>query len=81
MIINNIKPIRYTTAISISLKDWDIFKKVFWSDKVYKFHVVQKKITGENIIFEVRSMRVNEFCDILDKNKIQWILLDKDIRI
>ena len=81
MTINNIKPVRHTTAISILLKDWDAFKKVFWCDKVYKYQDDQKTISGEKVNFEIRSMRVNEFCDILDKNKIKWKLLDEDIRI
>jgi len=81
MTINNIQPVRHTTAISIDLKDWNEFKKVFWSDKVYNFHVIQKIVSGETVKFEIRSMRINEFCDILDKNKIKWKLLDEDIRV
>lgn len=81
MTINDIRPIRHTTAISIDIRSWDSFKKVFWSDKVYNFHVVQKNVSGDTVKFEVRSMRVNEFCDILDKNKIQWKLLDEDVRL
>jgi len=81
MTINDIQPIRFTTEIAISISDWNRFKEVFWSEKVYKFHVVQKKVVGENVNFEIRSLRVNEFCDILDISKIKWKLLDEDIRL
>lgn len=81
MTINDIRPIRHTTAIAINLNEWKSFKNVFWSDKVYNFYVTDKKVTGENARLEIRSMRINEFCDILDKNKIKWKLLDEDVRL
>ena len=72
MPINTISPVARNTPISIDLKDYERFKELFWSEKVYAFHVNGKQVTGTKIIFQVRSMRVNEFCDILDLNLIKW---------
>ena len=72
MPINNINPTTRNTSISIELKDYERFKELFWSEKVYTFHVNSKSVESKRVIFQVRSMRVNEFCDILDDNLIKW---------
>lgn len=65
-------PDSYVMKICIALDMYGVFKKVFWNEKVYKFHVEQKIVKGSEIIFGIRAMRVNEFVDILDENKIPW---------
>ncbi len=72
MPVNTIIPTARNTSISIELKDYKKFKELFWSDKVYSFHVNGKSVESNRIVFQVRSMRVNEFCDILDENLIKW---------
>jgi len=67
-----IVPVAQTTSIAIPLQELQKFNDVFWSKSVYDFHVNDKKVDGEFIIFQIRSMRVNEFLDILDDNKISW---------
>lgn len=63
-----------TTTVAIPQVMYKKFCDVFWSEKVYNFHVIQKHAIGDEIVFEIRSMRVNEFCDILDLNGIKWNL-------
>ena len=65
-------PDNYQMPIIIALDMYEKFKKVFWNEKVYKFHVETKKVKGSEIIFGIRAMRINEFVDILDLNKIPW---------
>jgi hypothetical protein len=65
-------PTKETLFIAIELKDYKKFKEVFKSDKVYKFYVNDRRVIGREVIFITRSMRVNEFVDMLDLNKIKW---------
>ncbi len=67
-----IVPTAQTTSIAIPLEELQKFKDIFWSKSVYDFHINDKIVNGDFIIFQVRSMRVNEFLDILDDNKISW---------
>lgn len=71
-----ILPTRFLIKIGIGLKDVGRFKEIFWSDKIYKFHVKNKTVVGKNLIFDVRAMRVNEFVDILDQHNIEWKKFD-----
>lgn len=67
-----ILPTEHLTRIAIGLEDMKRFGELFWSEKVYSFHVKGKRVEGPNVVFDVRSMRVNEFVDILDGNQIKW---------
>lgn len=67
-----IKPTKQTTSIAIPKEQIQKFNDVFWKKSVYEFHVESKTVKNDFIIFEVRSLRVNEFLDILDENKISW---------
>lgn len=67
-----IKPTSQSTSIAIPKKEFNIFKNVFWQKSVYDFHINNKTIKNNFIIFEVRSLRVNEFLNILDENNIEW---------
>ena len=72
-----IHTVKQSIGIAIFLKDYSKFKEVFDKEKVYKFHVLSKQVQGRELIFQVRSMRVNEFIDILDLHKIGW----RDLKI
>ena len=65
-------PVKNTISISILLEDLNDFENIFWNKKLYNFHINNKTIKENEVIFEVRSMRVNEFIDILDDNNIIW---------
>lgn len=67
-----IKPTSQSTSIAIPKEELYTFNDVFWQKSVYDFHVNSKTIKNGFIIFEVRSLRVNEFLDILDNNNIKW---------
>ena len=69
---DKIIPDKYIMSIIIPIEEYKKFKSVFWNDKVYEFHVKDKKVVGSEVILGVRAMRVNEFVDILDENKISW---------
>jgi len=69
---DKIFPIGKTTAIAIYLDDFKKFNMVFWNDKLKKFFIEGKLVKGNEIIYEIRSMRVNEFVDLLDENDIPW---------
>lgn len=72
---NKIRPTKLTAKIAIPQTSWKAFKEVFWSESVYAFHVKGKTVKGVNVLLDVRSMRVNEFVDILDENNIPWSYL------
>jgi len=65
-------PTGYTTAIAIYLDDLNKFNMVFWNKKLKDFFINSKSVNGKEIIFEIRSMRINEFIDLLDENDIIW---------
>ena len=67
-----IKPVGQSTSIAIPKDFFKKFNEVFWQKSVYDFHVNSKTIKRNFIIFETRSLRVNEFLDILDENEIPW---------
>lgn len=66
-------PKRATETISISMVEYmDKFKKKFWNPKIIEFFIFGKTTVGNNIYFEIRSMRVNEFVKMLDDFGIRW---------
>jgi len=67
-----IKAVAKETSIAIPLSEFKDLKEVFWRKSVYDFHINSKKVKGNYVILQVRSMRVNEFLDILDENNISW---------
>jgi hypothetical protein len=68
-----IYPTEMLTQIGVALEDFQRFSDVFWNKAAYDFHVKGKSVVGTQVIFDVRSMRVNEFVDILDVNDIKWV--------
>ena len=70
--MNNHVPTSHTTKVEIKEQFWKKLKEVFWKEKVWNFYVINKKVFGDRIDLEIRSMRINEFCDILDHNNIGW---------
>lgn len=67
-----VMPTAYTTTIAIYLSDYEKFEKTFWNKKQVDFFVKNKRVKGKEVIFEIRSLRVNEFVDILDGANIHW---------
>lgn len=59
--------------IKISLDDYANFKSIWKNNKVFDFYCFGKKVVGEYVVFDVRAMRINEFVQILNENKINWI--------
>lgn len=69
---DKIIPTANTTTIAIALKNYSKFRKVFWNKKLIDFFIKNKRVVKKEIIFEIRSMRINEFVDLLDENNIMW---------
>lgn len=68
-------PDKLTTAVSIFIDDYKRFKEIFGKKKLYDFFVRHKTARGKDVVLEIRSMRVNEFVDILDEHNIRWKLI------
>lgn len=69
---NNYVVKAYTTFVAIKLEEFPKFKDVFKVGHVYNFYVYDKVVDSGSVIFKVRSMRTNEFLDLLDDNQISW---------
>lgn len=67
-----IKPVAQSTSIAIPINNNKEFKNAFHKKSVYDFYVYSKSVKDNFIIFEVRSMRVNEFLDLLEDFNIPW---------
>lgn len=66
-------PKRATETISISCVDFrEKFKPKFHNKQLYDFFIFNKTTVGQNIYFEIRAMRVNEFIKMMDDFKIKW---------
>ena len=66
-------PRRATETVSISGVDYiGKFKKKFNRPDLIQFFIFNKTTVGNNIYFEIRSMRVNEFVKMLDDFEIRW---------
>jgi hypothetical protein len=66
-------PTRATETISISCTDYiNKFKGYFRRPDLIQFFIFGKTTVGNNIYFEIRSMRVNEFVTMLDDFGIRW---------
>lgn len=64
-------PHKYTSTIIVSLNGFQQYKKKT-NDKVNKFYIHKKRVIGEEVFLEIRSMRVNEFCQLLTDWNIDW---------
>jgi len=68
-----IRPTRATETIIISSVDYmNKFKDKFRNKQLQDFFIFGKTTVGNNIYFEIRSMRVNEFVKMLDDFSIRW---------
>jgi len=65
-------PTGKTTTIAIYLEDRKKINEILWNEKLKQFFIENKLVKGKEIIYEIRSMRVNEFVDLLDENNILW---------
>lgn len=73
MVPIKIIPRRATETISISCVDYlNKFKQKFNRKDLLDFFIFGKTTVGNNIYFEIRSMRVNEFVKMLDDFGIRW---------
>jgi len=68
-----IRPTGATETITISCTDYlNKFKKKFTNKRLVEFFIFGKKTVGNDIHFEIRSMRVNEFVHMCDDFGIRW---------
>jgi len=64
-------PHKYTSTIVLLQEDFLRYKKKT-NKKVDKFYIHKKRVIGEQVFLEIRSMRVNEFCQLLTDWNIDW---------
>ena len=68
-----IVPTKATETISISLVEYtEKFRQHFKSAQATDFFVFGKTVVGNNMYLEIRSLRVNDFIQMLDDFKIRW---------
>jgi len=64
-------PHKYTSTIVVSLEHFKRYREKT-NKKVDKFYIHKKRVIGEEVFLEIRSMRVNEFCQLLTDWNIDW---------
>lgn len=70
-----IVPIKHITQIKIDMVDYPAFKKMWKSQKVLDFYCTGKQVFGDYVILDIRSMRINEFTQMLKDNNVKWELV------
>ena len=66
-----IAPVRYTTTVILKLEDFKKFKEKT-NEKINKFYIHKKRVVDNWVYLEIRSLRVNEFCQLLTDWGIIW---------
>lgn len=76
-----IRPTKATETICISAVDYmNVFKDKFRSKQLRDFFIFGQTTVGNDIYFEIRSMRINEFVKMLDDFKIRWRHITEDYK-
>lgn len=66
-----IVPNKYTSTVVLKTVDFLKYKEKS-NKKVDTFYIHKKRVIGEEVFLEIRSMRVNEFCQLLTDWNIDW---------
>ncbi|MFW6029327.1 MAG: hypothetical protein ACOCRO_03645 [Halanaerobiales bacterium] len=64
-------PHKYTSTIVLSQPGYLKYKNKT-NRKVDKFYIYKKRVVDDQVFLEIRSMRVNEFCQLLTDWNIDW---------
>jgi len=72
---NPITPTKHLMQFKIALEDFPAFKAIWSNQKVLDFYCLGKKVIGNDVIIDIRAMRVNEFAQILNDNSVKWNLM------
>lgn len=66
-----IVPIRYTTTVFVPVDEFGIYKKKT-NKKNDKFYIHKRRVINGEVVLEIRSLRINEFCQLLTDWGISW---------
>lgn len=69
--MSNYVPQRFTVKIEISADDYIRLKDQI--KRVYDFYIYSKQVEKGNVFLEVKSLRINEFLDILNVHKVTFV--------
>lgn len=64
-------PNKYTSTVVLKTIDFLRYKEKSYK-KLDKFYIHKKRVQGEEVFLEIRSARINEFCDLLTNWNIDW---------
>jgi len=70
-----ISPTKHLMQFKITLEDYSVFRAIWSNQKVLDFYCLGKQVVSNEIILDVRAMRVNEFAQILNDHNIKWTLV------
>lgn len=73
---NKYPPKGYETKVGIPLDEVKRFKELFYNQSIYDFYVMRKTVYGKHMILYIRSLRINEFLDLMDEFDIPWDIMD-----
>ena len=73
---NKYPPKGYETQVGLRLENVKRFNELFSNHSIYGFYVNKKIVYGEHLILFIRSLRINEFLDMLDHLEIPWEIMD-----
>lgn len=74
---NKYNPVGYETKVGIDLEYTKKFNELFYNQSIYDFYIIRKTVFQKQLIFYIRSLRVNSFLDLLDEMAIPWEIMDK----
>ena len=67
-----IYPTKATETIAVSCDEYSKKLKPIFNQKQTEFYIFGKLVVGVDVHLQIRSMRVNEFTNILDEYSIRW---------
>lgn len=69
-------PKGYQTKVGVSFDNLVKFNNTFKNKSIFDFFVKKKVVWGEYLILYVRSMRINEFLDMMEDLEIPCEIMD-----
>lgn len=71
---DSILPTKHLMQVNISVDDFPIFKSIWKNQKVLDFYCLGRQVIGNNVLLDIRAMRINEFVQILNDHGVKWTL-------
>lgn len=79
---NKYSPKSNITKVGVKLTDLERLKEAFkYNKSLYDFYINRKIVYKNYLVYYVRSMRINEFLDLLDHMETPWDIIEESISI